>query len=192
MQKPAGYDETKVGGDWKPITPGGHKAIIKSAEETESKTGKPMLKVYIEFDKGDSQEGYFTNEWKNDTREDKKWPFTGTLYILTEDNEGKCNRKFKSLVTAVQNSNKGFEVVWGEDLGKQLKNKKVGIVYGEEEQEYDGRTSMRTVWRYTCDVAKVDEQKIPDPKYLNKPATVTDANGFMDVADGMSDDMPFN
>ena len=55
MVKPNNYENTKVGGDFTPIIPGGHHLIIKNVEETTSKGGKPMLKVSFDFAKNDKQ-----------------------------------------------------------------------------------------------------------------------------------------
>ena len=48
MQKPNGYDEVKVGGDFTPIELGGHHMIIKGVREEKSKSGKDMLA--LQFD----------------------------------------------------------------------------------------------------------------------------------------------
>ena len=47
MKKPNAFDETKVSGDFTPIELGGHHMIIKKVEETQSSTGKAMLKAKI-------------------------------------------------------------------------------------------------------------------------------------------------
>ena len=64
MQMPKNYNETKAGGEFTPIELGGHHMVIKQVEETTSKTGKPMLKIFFDFAKNDSQPGYMTEEYK--------------------------------------------------------------------------------------------------------------------------------
>ena len=54
MQKPSGYDEVQVGGDFTPAELGGHHMIIKGVKEQESKTGKPMIVVAFDFAKNNS------------------------------------------------------------------------------------------------------------------------------------------
>lgn len=124
MQKPNNYDETQAGGDFQPVELGGHKLIIKQVSETKSKAGKDMIVVFFDFAPDDSQPGYFTEQFKNDIRPDKKWPNQATQYILTEDAEGKCNRSFKTFTTCVEHSNTGFTTQWGDNFGAQFKNKK--------------------------------------------------------------------
>ena len=197
MQKPNNYEETKVGGgDFTPVDLGGHKAIIKKAEETTSSTGKPMLKVAIDFDKDDVQPNYFTDLFNNDTREDKKWNNNGMLYIVSEDANGACTKSFKSFLTSVKNSNPGWEEVWGKDFGVQLKGKKIGVVYGEVENEYEGKVTMQHRYRWCCDYAKATEQKVPAPQYLNgsSPAvqpTAPTSDGFLDAGDVSDSEIPF-
>lgn len=196
MIKPNGYDEVNAGGDWTPINTGGHTAVIKSIKEQISSTGKDMIVVAIDFDKKDEQAGYFAELFENDTRDDKKWPFQAIQYITTTDASGKCNRSFKGFVTSFENSN-NTEVDWdAKDFCKQFKGKKIGVVYGEVEEEYNGETKMRRRIRWFCEYGKAKDQNTPDVKYLNtaasiqKPTSSADSDGFM-AADAIDEDVPF-
>lgn len=166
MQKPKSFDEVKTG-NFTPVILGGHHLVIKQVNETKSSTGKDMLVVLFDFAKNDSQPGYFTESFKNDIRPEKKWSFTGTKYILTEDNDGKCSRNFKSFITCFEKSN-NVEAIWGEKFTSQFKNKKIGGVFGEVENDYDGKVFMRPELRWFCEDNKADNATIPAPKYLNK------------------------
>lgn len=191
MLRPNSYDEVKAGGDYTPVELGGHKAVIKRVEETTSKSGKPMIKVAIDFDKKDAQANYFMDAFKADTREDKKWPYQATQYILTEDNEGKCSRSFKSFITAVEDSNNA-EVVWGEKFEAFFTNKKIGVVFGENEEEYNGEVKTRRKIRYFCNYEKALDQKVPDKKFLATATTTTaSASDFMQIPEGAEDEIPF-
>ena len=108
MQKPKNYENTQAQGEFTPVEFGGHRIVIKSVEERMSKTNKPMLVVFFDFAQGDKQAGYFTEAFKNDIRPEKKWPNQATQYILTEDDNGNCSRSFKTFVTCIEHSNKGF------------------------------------------------------------------------------------
>lgn len=170
MQKPNGYDEVKVGGSYTPPMLGGHKIVIKNVEETKSKAGRDMIKVYYDFAKDDVQPGFFTAEFKNDIRPNKQWPHGGTTYILSEDSEGNCSKKLKGFITSFERSNK-CDAVWGDKFAGQFKNKKIGGVFGEVENEYNGKVTMRHELRWFCDIDKVDGATIPDPVLLNKTTT---------------------
>lgn len=185
MQKPNNFENTKVGGDFTPIIVGGHHMVIKNVEETTSKGGKAMLKVSFDFAKNDSQPEYMMNEFKNDIRPDKKWPHAGTAYILTEDNDGNCSKKFKGFITSFERSN-NCEAVWGEKFAAQFKNKKIGGVFGKVENDYNGKVTMRTELRWFCEDGRADSADIPAEKYLNNSGSSSN-NGQMvpdDIVNG--------
>lgn len=192
MQKPNSFDDVNAGGDYTPIAVGGHHAIIVSVKEQKSSTGKDMIVVALDFAKNDSQPGYFKEQFDNDTRAEKKWPYQAVQYIVTEDSEGKCSRSFKGFITAFERSN-GTTTNWGEKFVNQFKNKKIGVVYGEVEEEFNGEIKTRRRIRWFCEDAKVGEQKVPDKKLLpgtNKPAAAPN-NDFMNVPEGTDEEIPF-
>lgn len=175
MERPKNYD--KVGsGSWTPIELGGHQMRILNAEIIINKNGGEMIVVSFDFDKGDKQEGYFMNEYKNDTRNPKKWPHKGKTYInILDSKTGECSKSFKSLCTSVERSNNGFIVEFADandnDLSNeafcaQFKNKLVGGVFGMVENDYNGVCNMRPELRWFCELNKVAEQKVPEPKML--------------------------
>ena len=188
MNKPASYDTVKVGGDFTPIIVGGHHMVIKNVEETTSKGGKAMLKVSFDFAKNDSQPEYMMNEFKNDIRPDKKWPHVGTAYILTEDNDGNCSKKFKGFITSFERSN-NCEAVWGEKFAAQFKNKKIGGVFGKVENEYNGKVTMRTELRWFCEDGRADSADIPAEKYLNNSGSSSNNSQMVpdDIVNGTGD-----
>lgn len=190
MQKPNNYEETQVGGDYTPVELGGHTAIIKNVEEMTSRTGKPMIKVSFDFDKNDSQPEYFMQSFKADIRPDKKWPFQGTNYIMSEDQNGACSKSFKTFINCVEKSNNA-ECVWGDKFAAWFKNKKVGVVFGEVEEEYNGETKMRRRIRLFCQYDSAKTANVPDTKYLENTSNTSTSNGFVNVPDGSEDEIPF-
>lgn len=190
MQKPSNYDSVQVG--YIPVELGGHTAVIKRVKETQSRTGKPMVQIAIDFDQKDSQPGFFTDAYHNDDRPDKKWPYQGTQYILTEDQDGKCSRNFKSFITSVETSN-GVECAWGAGFEKWFVGKKVGVVYGESEEEYDGEVKIRRRIRYFCSYDKAATAPVPERKLLKTLTTTVarpSAESFMNVPDD-EEEVPF-
>lgn len=201
MQKPSGYDEAQASGEFIPINLGGHYAIVKQVSERQSSTGKDMIVVLFDFVDPDKQPGYFTNQFNNDDREEKKWPFAGTKYIMVNDynDPSKTSKAFKTFCTCVEKTN-NYQIAWGGNAwAQQFRNKFVGIVFGEEESEYDGKIRMRRVPKWFCTSDKVKDARIPDPKYLNGigPATqqntakAESADAFLSIPDGMDEEIPF-
>lgn len=196
MQKPNNYDETQAGGDFTPVELGGHYLVIKQVTETKSKAEKDMIVVLFDFAPDDVQPGYFTEQFKNDIRPEKKWPNQATQYILTEDQNGKCSRSFKTFTTCVEHSNAGFTTQWGDNFGAQFKGKKIGGVFGIVEEEYNGERKKKRKMRWFTSVDKVSEAQVPEEKLLstNGAADPSSAIGtdFMNIPDGIEEELPFN
>ena len=161
MNKPNAYDETQAGGGYTPVELGGHKMVIKQVNETKSKTGKDMIVVLFDFAEDDKQPGYFMEQFQNDIRPDKKWPNQATQYILTEDADGKCTRNFKTFTTCVEHSNAGFSVQWGDKFCQCFKGKKIGGVFGEQMDYYNGEEKKKRVLRWFVSLDKVADAALP-------------------------------
>lgn len=202
MQKPNNYDETKARGEFTPVELGGHKLVIKQVNETKSKNGKDMIVVLFDFAEDDKQPGYFMEQFQNDIRPDKKWPNQATQYILTEDAEGKCSRSFKTFTTCVEHSNAGFSVQWGDKFCQCFKGKKIGGVFGEQMDYYNGEEKKKRVLRWFCLLDKVADAAIPDMSETKPykeykqgggmPSGGTFNDGFMNIPDGIDEELPFN
>jgi len=194
MQKPNNYEKTQASGDFTPIELGGHIIVIKQVEEMKSKTGKDMLKVSFDFADSDDQAKYFEKAFRDDIRPEKKWPAAGATYILTEDHEGNCSRQFKTFATSIEKSNPGFQVSWGDGFCQCFKNKVIGGVFGNVEEEYDGKVHMRRKLRWFRSVDGVKGAGIPDDKFMNKQNSTPKpgSDGFMNIPDGIDEELPFN
>ena len=190
FKKPKDYDSVKVG-EPKILPAGGYICEILKAEETESKTGKPMLKVYFDITAG-AFNGYFKdmyNAWKDnsDDPQSVKWPFTGTKWILFYNNEGKTNRDFKAFCTALEDS--GISV-WKNDTFDvgALKDANVGIIFRREESEYHNERKWRTVPFGFRSVKTIEDGtfKVPEDKPLPEPI-LTETDSFQ----ALEEDLPF-
>lgn len=191
MQKPQGYDEVQVGGDFTPIELGGHHLIIKGVKEQESKSGKQMIVVAFDFAKNDRQPNYFSDLFDKDIRPDKKWPNNGTNYIMAMDyqDSSKTSKSFKSFVTAFERSN-NVTAIWGEKFCDQFKGRKIGGVFGVVEEEYNGEIKKRHKLRWFCDDSKVDGASIPEEKLLNNSSS-TPSSDFMAIKEDAGEEIPF-
>ena len=167
IAKPKMYDEIEVNLDFTPITVGGHKGIIMGVEEyTSELSGNTSLKVSVDTAKNDTQPQYFTEQYKNDTRPDKKWSNNAIKYVSLKQDEN-CVRMLKAFITSVENSNDGFTYNWDKDVD-QLKGKNVGLVFGLEEyqdQEGEIRTATKLVQFRSLD--KLNDIKIPRVKLVD-------------------------
>lgn len=200
MLKPNNYDATQAQGDFTPVELGGHQLVIKQVNEKQSKNGNPMIVVLLDFAENDKQPGYFMEQFKNDIRPDKKWPNQATVYILTEDDEGKCSRSFKTFTTCVEHSNTGFTTQWGDKFCEQFKNRKIGGVFGEQMDFYNDKVVKKRVLRWFVSSDKVADAQIPEitetAAYKNRGSASTlppmSGDGFMNIPDGIDEELPFN
>lgn len=168
LKKPENYDQVEVKDfDFVSIELAGHRGIIKIAEEYTSPVSyNTSLKITVDTDKNDKQPNYFSEQYKNDTRADKKWNNSAIKYVSLKDDEN-CVRMLKALITAVENSNQGFTYDWNKDV-TQLNGKKIGLIFGLEEYNANDGT-VKTIAKLTQfrSVDKVDEAKVPKVKLVD-------------------------
>lgn len=195
FRKPKDYDSVSVG-DYKVLPAGGYICRIIKAEDTTSKSNKPMLKVAFDICDGEYT-GYFMDYFqsKKEAAEDPaevKWPFSGTKWIMYYDKEGRTNRDFKAFCTALEES--GTDV-WKNDVldVSAMKNAMIGIIFRREEQEYMNVTSWRTVpFRFRSVKAIEDgDYKVPEDKPHETAFAGTAFTPANDSFSAAEDDIPF-
>lgn len=200
MNKPEGFDNINVGAG---IAPGGHKCIIKKVEETKSSTGKDMIIVYFDTHKDDIQPNFYSEKYFADQKAGKDPVWKGRSWIVTEGDYGPAN--LKRFTTAVEDSNPGFEVQWGNKFASCFTDKLVGVVFRMEEFLLDdGQIAASAKPFRFCAFDKALEQKIPDRKNLPEPKPTLQQTyeqnswsgqlqeGFMAIPDDLNDEgLPF-
>ena len=166
IAKPKAYDEININEEFEKLELGGHKGIIIKAEEyTSDFSGKKSLKVYVDTASDDKQPEYFKKQYENDTRIDRKYPNGAIKYVPLGEEENQI-KMLKSFLTCVENSN-GCQLDWVKDWD-QLKGKKIGIVFGQEEYtSQDGTTKLATKLNQFRSIDKIDNIKIPKVKKLD-------------------------
>ena len=119
-------------------------------------------------------------------RENKKWG--GVLVIFLKDFEDKTNRYFKTLITCAEASNNNFKFDWSKP--ECLKDKKIGIVFREEDFE-DTEGNIRTAVKpfRACVYDKTEETKIPNKKGL--PEKGDSFESFVNEQSDSGDGLPF-
>lgn len=167
MIKPNGFEETREFWEYAPLELGGHKLVIMKVEECETSNGNQYIKVSFDTAKDDIQPNYYSNQYKQDTRDNKKW--SGVTTVFPTDNEGKTSRAFKTFCTSVEKSNAGFKMVWGEQFCEALKGKAIGGVFGEEEY-YDNFGELKTArkLRWFRSIEGVMDADVPAKKIAQR------------------------
>ncbi|WP_294395685.1 hypothetical protein [uncultured Clostridium sp.] len=166
MIKPQNYDSVETFKSFEKLEIGGHICVIKKVEKVTSKTGKPMMQIYLDTDKSDKQPNYYMESYKTDTRENKKW---GCIHRIILDESEMNVRNLKAFNEAVQGSNNNFEIDWN-NYDKQFTGKIVcGVFRNEEYENMQGEAKMAVkVYSFrTVDDLKNGKIAVPKDKLLN-------------------------
>lgn len=193
MKKPSNYENTQEYGSFKSLPPGGYVVVIRNAEETKSKKGKPMLRVAIDIAEGEYK-NYFADLYRAKKEKDPMkatWPNDGYMYILTEDQSGNCHRAFKSFCGAMEKT--GNQVWDAEDnlMTEKMSGKFVGLTFGREQEEYQGKTYTKTKGRFWCTMDDIHSGNfnVPEDRVVeNSSSELEIPPGFNSVSD---EDLPF-
>lgn len=195
FEKPQGYDEVQAGGDYTPIELGGHKLVIKKIEEMKASNGNSYLKVSFDTSPDDKQPNYYADQYRNDTRDNKKWG--GVATIFPTDKEGKTSKTFKQFCTSIERSNNS-KIQWGTAFESSIVNKKIGGVFGEEEYlnaSGEVKTARKLFWWRSLEgVEGVEGADIPNKREVEKPynGSIVDSDGFMNIPEEIQEGLPFN
>lgn len=194
MNKTRGWDtaSAQMGGQFESLTPGGHICKILRAEVGSSRNGAEMMILTMEISEGSQFDGFFRRQF--DARKVSgtgltipKWPGGGMYYQLTTDQDGMTNPRFKGLIKAIEESNRGYAWNWDETT---LKGKLVGMIYREEEFEANDGTIKTTVKAMACcPASEALAKEPPKKKLLNKLGGPAVSAGFTAADD--DDDLPF-
>lgn len=125
--------------------------------------------------------GYYNEEFNLNQNADKKWK--GIIRLWLPKNDGTeqdewSKRTLKGMATAFERSNPGYVWNWDE---ASLKNKLIGILYRNEEWEYNGKTGWRKrpFRAISIDSVREGSFSIPKEKPLKNKST-----GYGDYSSG--------
>jgi hypothetical protein len=139
MRKFNGF-ESKIMGDFEQLPVGGYVCEIKNAEVLQNRNGGERLEIAIDISEGDYR-GFYAKQYKEDTREDKKWRGKYVLFLPNDDGsekDGWAKNRFNNVIGCVEDANDGYHWDWDE---KKLRGKKIALVFRREEYEKsDGGT----------------------------------------------------
>lgn len=169
-------------GDGTKLPAGGYVCKIKQAKveqkHRQDKTTYEMLSIAFDIYEGDYA-GFFEDQYRESTYSDKKWKGVIRQMIPADDGTDKDERIksfFKGAITAIEESNPGYHFNFDE---RTLTDKLVGIIFREEEYDYEGRQGMAVKPFVMMDSHKVlaGEFTVPKPKMLNRDQNAT-TDGF--------------
>ena len=186
MKKPNNFENTPCVGDYETLEAGAYKCKILKAEECVASNGKEFIRLSFDIAEGEKKD-FYKNKYSNDTREQKKW--SGVMVVFSEDFEGNASKYFKTLITSAEESNLGYKF----DFNKveDLKDKKIGIVFREEEfLDTFNQIKIAVKPFRACGYDKTEEQKIPIRKEIPDDKKEAIEDMFNNIPSD-NDDLPF-
>lgn len=198
MRQLNGYAQAKAYTDQERLPVGGYVIKILNVDYQSNEWGDVIV---LSFDiiEGDHKD-FFSQNYKSQDQEDKKWKGTYRLRVPKDDGSEQDEwtmRRFKTVISAFEESNPGYHWNWNE---KTLKEKTIGAIFNNKEYEFNGRHGFFTNCHSLVPVEKIRSEKfkIPADTLLKQrdnngyPAGATPGeNGFMNIPDGIDDELPF-
>lgn len=168
------WNDVKAVSDRPKLPVGAYVCKIMGAEvKTYGQPGNTFEKLEVSIDICEGEyANFFTDDYRSQQFEDKKWGAVLRLNVPSDDGSDADNfkkRLLKTFIEAVEESNPGYHWDWNE---KGLKHKNVGVIFRNEEWEWDGKTGWKVKPFKTLSVSDVQEgkYKLPEDKPLqNKP-----------------------
>lgn len=179
---------------------GGYVLDIKKAEEKEFSWGS-QLHLMIDISEGD-QKDFYSNQYKNNTSEDKKWKGVVRINLPSDDGTDQDNNKkrsFKTIIEHIEDSNEGYAWDWNEE---GLKGKKIGGVASEVKTVINGKriTYIEFSPYNLCTVEDIKKGNftIPDArmtddykKDIEAEHKAASGDGFINVDVAIEEELPF-
>lgn len=178
IKRPNNWDTVKEFSDRPKLPLGAYVCKIKKAVVQSNDYGEQLC-ILFDIVEGDFKD-FFDGEFKTDTRADKKWKGVLRQFVPLDNGSEKdewTKSSFKGLTTSVEKSNPGYQWNWDEN---SLAGKLIGILFRNEEWEYEGKTgwAVRPFRAISIDSVRSGDFTIPKDKPLKNKAA---APGYGDT-----------
>lgn len=199
IKRPNNWNDVKEFTERPKLPLGAYVCKVKKAVVQNSGYGDQLC---ILFDIADgSYKGFYEDDFKANTQQDKKWKGVLRVWIPKDDGSEKdewTKSTFKGVITAFEKSNPGFQWNWDEAA---LAGKFIGILFRQEEWEYNGKHgwAVRPFKALSVDTVRSGEFTIPAEKPLKKKSepdyseaynSYSSGQGFTELDD--DGELPFN
>lgn len=198
ITKPQGYDEAPAyTGEFMQLPAGLYVCEILGAKQEEYNGHDRFV---MQFDIADGEhKGFYQKQYNAEKTTNQNAKYKGVHRQYMDHNSLPF---FKGLMTSVERSNQGFHFPWGtQGNEKTLVGKKFGAVMGREEfLTADGEKRMATKIVQIRSIDGLKDAKVPEDKLLDDtPAAApsasqqrtTDEDGFVNIPDGIDEELPF-
>lgn len=196
MKRLNGYEKAEAYTDQEKLPVGGYVLKILDVKYQENDWGDVIV-LSFDVEEGDYR-GFFADNYRKQTGEDKRWKGTYRLRVPKEDGteqDGWTMRRFKTVITNFEESNNGYHWDWNEQT---LKGKLIGALFNNKEYDFRGKHGFFTNCHSLVTVEKIRSGKfeIPEDTLLGQRQQGTGApnvDDFINVPDNVEDDgLPFD
>lgn len=203
IKKPQGYDESwAFTGEAQSLPAGCYVCVVKGVHEVQN-NGRGQFVLLYDIAEGDHK-GFFQGRYDADKAggKDAKWRGVHKQYM-----DGTSLPFFKGLITSIEKSAPGFVFKFGvEGNEKSLIGKKFGAVMGREQfQAQDGSLKWATKIAQIRSLEGLKDAEVPEDKPYEGAAAPASTggsvpfiggtpgpDGFMNIPDGINEELPFN
>ena len=193
IRKPQNWENVQVMTDRAKLPVGAYVCKVKQVGIQHNDYGDQLAILY-DIVEGEHKDIY-AREFQQNSNQDKKWKGVIRVWLPKDDgseNDEKTKSLFKGMCTAFEDSNPGYKWNWDEST---LVNKTIGILYRNEEWEYNGKSGWNAKPLRCMSAGKVrsGDYTLPKDKPLRGDAYDTGysapaSNGYTPVVDS---DLPF-
>ena len=188
------YDKTQAYAEYERLPKGGYIMTVLAVKMDKWQSGDEYLQISCDISEGDYT-SFFAKQYKDDTREDKKWKCNYNLAIPKDDGSERdswTKRRFKTVMNAFEDSNPGYRWEWNEST---LKGKKIGGLFNIRQWEKsDGSIGETTNLAQLTSVEAIQKgtYKLPKDKLIEQTDT-TATDDFVNASTLFNDDaFPFS
>ena len=190
IRKPNNWNEVQEFTDRPKLPLGAYVCKVRRAVIQSNEYGEQLC---ILFDIAEGEfAGFFDADFKSNTRADKKWKGVLRQFIPKDDGSEKdewTKSSFKGMVTSFEKSNPGYQWNWDE---ASLSGKLVGILFRNEEWEYEGKTgwAVRPFRAISVDSVRSGDFTLPKDKPLKNKSASSGADSFNALNDRVNQMFP--
>lgn len=204
MKQFSGYDKAKEAAQYNPgerLPAGGYVCKVLGVKLVPGTDGNSdQIAVQFDIEEGEYK-GFFKKQYDANTNEDKKYKGIVKIYCPRDDGSEKDNwtkNSFARWTDSFEKSNAGY--VWDWDESK-WKGKLIGITFGDTGTVIDGKEVVYTEARSADSVENIRSGKFYQPKFKAKNgygngnasnSAAASNSGFMDIPEGVEEELPFN
>lgn len=198
IRKPQNWDNVQVMSDRAKLPLGAYVCRVKQVAVQNTAYGD-VLAVLFDIVEGEYTD-FFNKDYQGNQNADRKWRGVLRQWLPKDDgseSDEMTKSSFKGMVTSFERSNPGYQWNWDEG---SLKGKLVGILFRNEEWEYNNKSgwSVRPFRAISVDSVRNGDFTLPKDKPLKNKSVTGDANdsAFIGQQNGFTqvdadEDFPF-